>query len=793
MSDTARTITTDDGMEGLLDDQGRLVIEADGGTIYRVRWREKKAGSGKHDENLALTLDSSTLYSLADDLIREIEADDLSRREYLESLARAIEMLGIRIEDVSASGADSAAPLPGMSTFRHPLLLQSSIRFQADFVAELLPTDGPVKVRDDTPEPPEGTPSMDNMPPELTGETSADLAKALQDDFNHYLTATASEYYPDTTRMAFWVGLMGGGFKKVYHCPIRKRPVSESIDVNDLIVDHSATDLRNAERVTHRIMMRASKVRRMIKAGVYRDVPLSQPMQVQDPVEAAVSRASGVAFVNTLPTDHLHTIYECSTERDIESDDYLPYKVTVDKDSREVLAIYRNWDKDDELKLKRTEIVKYSYIDALGFYPIGLIHILGNTVRALTAAFREFLDSGMFANFPGFLYSDEAGKQLTNEFRVAPGAGVPIKTGGKPIGEIVSQLPYKSPDSAFMAFIQHVEESGKALGGEASTPLNEGVSNMPVGTMLAQIEQTLKPIKGVFKGLHRSQSEEFQLLKQRFQEDPAALWRFDKKPVRQWQEAQFLEALSMVELVPMADPNTASQVQRIAVAGAMVMLAEKAPDLFKLREVALRFLRMVGVPDPDGIVDSMESIQQKQAMAQKPAGGKPSNPQLDAAKADQAEADAGLKKAQTQATLVGIQIQGSESAASQAQTQGEHQFRAAELLAQAQERDADRQSHLTTAQINQQTARIKAGADLAKAGAAAHADMHAAGQTRAHEAGLGAMDAVHEHTQAEMQRQHDAMQAERERQHAADLAATQREHEVRVVGLQAAQKPESEK
>lgn len=788
MSDTAR-IETDDGMTGTLDDQGRLVIPTpDGGTIYRINWKRKRTGGGKHDENLAESIDGNRLYEIADDLLREIAADDMSRREHLETLAKAIEMLGIRLEDAVSSGADSTAPLPGMSSFRHPLLLQAAIRFQADFVAELLPTDGPVKVRDDTPEAPEGQPGLDNLPVDLAGFTTADLAEALQKDLNHYLTATASEYVPDTTRMAFWVGLMGGGFKKVYHCKLRRRPVSESIDINDLIVDHSATDLRNAARVTHRILMRHSKVRRMIKAGVYRDVSLGQAMQVQDPVEAAQSRATGIAFVNTLPSDHMHTIYETAVELDLEDDDYLPYKVTVDKDSREIMAIYRNWEKDDKLKLARQEIVKFSYLDALGFYPLGLIHILGNTVRALTAAFREFLDAGMFANFPGFLYSDEAGKQLTNEFRVAPGSGVPIKTGGKPIGEVVANLPYKSPDAAFMQFIQHVEESGKALGGEASVPLNEGTSNMPVGTMLAQIEQTLKPIKGVFKGLHRSQSEEFGLLKQRFREDPEALWRYNKKPARQWQVDEFLAALDMVELVPMADPNTSSQVQRVAIAWSMVELAEKAPYLFKEREVALRFMRMVGIPDPDGILGTMAEIQAKQAAMAPAPGGKQDDPALTAAKIQDLQSDAALKQAQTVAVSQKTQSDGAMTQAQLQEKETERSFRAAEMLAESQERDADRASHLTIAQINERTARLKAGAGLATAAARGHSAVEVARSGQAHQAGMGAVEAVHGHVQGEMDRQHEARQADLDRAHemsmaarqaaaSADQAATQRAHD----------------
>lgn len=760
LSGSARQITTDDGQVGTVDAQGRLVIPTnDGGVIYRPRWREKKAkGSAKHADNLAETISDAKLAELADELLREIQADDLSRREYLDSLAKAIEMLGIRLEDPRSADNDSSAPLEGMSTFRHPLLLQAAIRFQADFVAELLPTDGPVKVRDDSPEPPTGTPGMDNSPA-LPGITSNDLSMALEKDLNHYLTQTAAEYYPDTTRMAFRIGLMGPGFKKVYHCPLRKRPVSESIDVEDLIVNYAATDLRNAERVTHRIKMQHSKLRRMVKAGVYRDVTLGTTRLDQDPVEQAMDRATGVNPISALPSDHPHIIYECCTERDIEGDDFLPYKITLDKEARNVLAIYRNWDVDDERKLRRQEIVDYGYLNALGFYALGLVHVLGNTVRALTAAFREFLDAGMFGNFPGFLYADDAGKQNTNQFRVAPGSGAPIKTGGKPIGEVISPMPYKSPDAAFMQFIQHMEESGKALGGEAAMPLNEGVANMPVGTMLAGIEQALKPIKGVFKGLHRSQAEEFQLLKQRFREDPGALWRFnqpDHKPAHQWEEDEFLEALGMCSLVPMADPNTASQVQRIAIAWAMLELAKTAPYLFHERDTALRFMRMIGIPDPEGILASAQEIQAaKAAMSPPPpAPGKQDDPNLTAAKTKQALASAEFNEAQASKIISETQSQGQETAAKLQENQLETQLRGQEVLVDSQDRAQDRASKLAIAQMKERGAALKTGADLVHKGIEGMAGEKQTAQQQAHEAGMGAMKTTHESTEGQANREH---------------------------------------
>jgi hypothetical protein len=742
-----------------VDDRGRLHIETpDGGLIIRSQWKgADNTESKKHTANLADGMSKMQLAVLADELLRGIQADELSRREWLEGLATSVEMLGLQLKRSGAAADDSAAPLEGMSSFDHPLLLQAVIRFQADFVSEMLPSDGPVKVRSDETEAPTG---MDNQP---QSQTKDDLSADLEIDMNHYLTTTATEYYSDTTRMAFRIGLFGGGFKKVYDCPLRKRPVSESIQINDMIVDHSATDIQNASlmgRVTHRIRMSGPMVRRMVKAGVYRDVDLVEPKDNPDPLEQAERRAQGQTIHSPLTADHPHTVFECSTGLDpadvsdgASDEGYRPYKVTIEETSREILSVRRNWTEGDPLRMPRGEYVKYSYIDGLGFYPIGLIHILGNTVRALTAAFREFLDAGMFANFPGFLYADTGGRQLTNEFRVAPGSGAPVQTGGQPIGQMVMPLPYKSPDQAFMAFIQHLEQSGKALGGEVSAPLSEGRANMPVGTMLAAIEQAVKPLKGVFKGLHRSQAEEFQLLRDRFKENPTALWRWNEKPAREWQEEEFLQALADVNLVPMADPNTSSQVQRIAIAGALFQLAQAAPMLFELRDTALRLMRMIGVPDPEALLSSEEAIQAKQAaqaQGQQPRGGAAQDPALNAAKTQLAQAQAGQAGAQTKKLLAEAQTTGSDLANDAA----DRQAKAASQVVESQDREADRQSHLAIAQMKERTEQVKTGAGMVQGAVQAHGDAVEAEKERSHEATQTAKTAVNDAAEGDAQRVH---------------------------------------
>ena len=502
-----------------------------------------------------------------------------------------------------------------MSTVRHPLLLEATVSFQATARAELLPAAGPVKVRNDTP-----------MPPmEVTQDTSAahdlaesmnkndDLSQALEKDMNHYLTSTATEYVPDTDRMLFYIGFGGDGFKKVYNCPLRRRPVSESIDAEDLIISNAATDMHNAGRVTHRIRMRLSILKRMQIMGAYRDVELNKPAPPSlNAVDKKKEDISGVRASQQRPEDRDYEIFETYCELSLDDDKYtpkafkgkglpLPYRVTIEKESREILDIRRNWEEEDEQCLAKRFFVQFPFIRGLGFYGLGYIHLLGNTTNALTAAWREMLDAGMFASFPGFLYAKGAGRQLTNQFRVPPGGGVAIDVGAQQnIRDAIMPLPYKEPGAGMNAFISHIEEVGRRLASTASANVGEGKQEAPVGTTLALIEQASKIMDSAHKRLHAAQAEEFKLLKARFRDDPEAFWRHNKKPTVPWKKAQFIEALNNCELVPVADPNNPTAVHRYAKGQIIKALQKDNPDLYDPIAVDMRVLRIADI-NPEGI------------------------------------------------------------------------------------------------------------------------------------------------------------------------------------------------
>lgn len=601
------SITTKDGVLTIEHEDGSVTID------FEPDKAKSEPDDDKFGQNIAKKLDDSKLSEIATNLLEGIARDELSRKDWLETRAIGIDLLGLKLEKPRSDAGSNTAPLEGISTVRHPLLLEATVTFQATARAELLPASGPVKIRNDSTTAPKNVFTGTNAAQQLADsiESKDELAQALEKDMNHYLTAIATEYVPDTDRMLFYVGFGGDGFKKVYNCPLRRRPVSESIDAEDLIISNAATDIRNSGRVTHRIRMRQSVLKRMQILGVYRDVELSPPqIKATNAVEQKKEEISGVSTNFLLPEDRDYEIFETYCELDLEEFAPkkfkgkglpLPYRVTVEKESRQVLDIRRNWEEDDEECLAKQYFVQYPFVRGLGFYGLGYIHLLGNTTNALTGAWREMLDAGMFANFPGFLYAKPVGRQLTNQFRVPPGGGIAVDLPAQQkIGDSIMPLPYREPGVGFTSFIGHIEELGQRLASTATIAVGEGKQDAPVGTTLALIEQATKVMDSAHKRLHAAQAEEFKLLKERFREDPEAFWRHNKKPAMDWQKEQFIKALNECELVPVADPNNPTSMHRIAKAVALKTLEKEKPTLYDPIAVDMRVLRIINI-DPSGL------------------------------------------------------------------------------------------------------------------------------------------------------------------------------------------------
>ena len=622
---------------------GSIEFSLDGSPLETAKKSSRKE---RWFDNLVEDISQDELSRISEELMKGIEGDLKSRQEWIEDRAQGIKLLGLKVEIPGLAGAADGAPVEGMSRVRHPLLLEAVLRFQANARSELLPTDGPVKIREDN-----------NNATDATDE----LANDLESDLNHYLTSTAREYYPDTDRMLLMLGFGGTAFKKVYFCPLRNRPVSESIDADDLIVNNSATDLYNATRITHRIYMRPSTVKRMQIIGAYRDIDLSQAKQIKlDAAQREKKAQQGISENGSdNPDDRDREIYECYCELEIKGFEHrrdgdetgleIPYRVTIDVSSHEILSIVRNYDEDTkELPEPRQSFVKYTFVPGMGFYDIGLLHILGNTTNALTAAWREMLDAGMYANFPGFLYSDAGARQNTNIFRIPPGGGALIKTGGAPIQDAVMPLPYKDVGPGLMQLVESINQTGMRVGGTAEQAVGEGRADAPVGTTIALIDQATKILSSVHKRMHNSQSEEFELLVRCFRENPDSFWQKNRRPARKWDEETFIRAVNQIDLVPQADPNTASQTQRLMKVMALKQLQAANPAMYDPIAVDRAAMQAIGWSNPEQFMVPPESL------------GQQNNPEAQAKMAElqikKQDADTRLMLAKGKVALDGAQL-----------------------------------------------------------------------------------------------------------------------------------------
>lgn len=647
-------------------DGGQIAIEGEDGSLTipgpAVK-RQRDTGEG-FDANLALDSDLP-MASIAENLIEGIEADIASRKEWEDTANRGREMLGVKLEEASSSVSAEGT----ISQIRSLGMLEAVLASWANARAELLPASGPVKVKDDLPplERPQRQPG-EPLPP-----SRSELAEALETDMNHYLTVKDKEYVPDFSRMLLNRALNGVQFRKVYFCPLRRRPVSVWVPGADLIVSDATSHLSGAGRVTERFKMRQALVKRLQKQGHWRDVPLVQPTENATPTERTIGEIQGTQPVPQLPADHRHEIYECYCELDqggLDEDENgkvigwpLPYRVTIDKESRTVLEIRRNWKQGDEDFVARRRYIKYGFVPGFGFYDWGLVHILGNPQRALTAIERLLIDAGMYKSMPGGLMAKGPGtRQRTNQITPAPGEFAVIDTGGLPIQQVAMPFPYGEPSAVLQNMGVQIGADMRRISGVLNLPVGEGrAANVPVGTMLAYVDSITKVPSAIHKDDHAAQQEEFELLKELFEEDPEALTKGVKNPARKVYTA---EELADQDLVPAADPNVPSQVHRFMQTTALTEAA--ALPIFQ------------GIADPRGIWERVVKILgvediQAVTLPPQPAAPPPPDPKIVAA---------------------GMKLQGdtAKANASMAKVQADAETKNTELTLQAIEGENDRQS-----------------------------------------------------------------------------------------------------
>jgi hypothetical protein len=688
----------------VMDDGDSTVIDFAGRKAMRDRDRGEPEWTSKFNANLA-DHPGIDLPTIASKLLEGIEADNQARGEWVEMGNRGAEYLGVKWEESAAEVSAEGF----ISKCHDPLMLMAVVKNWAKSIAELLPANGPVKVKDDKaaiarakrqqdtsilgPQaplqagqmPPGGDPAQQPIPGQ---PKRSELADALEKDMNHYLTSVDKEYYPDTSRMLVMRALKGSQFKKVYYDPLLRRPVSRWVQGVNLIVSNDCSHLSGAGRVSEYAPTRQAVLRRLQRIGWWRDVSMVEPAPEATSSEETIAGIEGIRAIPQLPADYRHHIYECYCELDDGPLAYderrykpgfpLPYCVTLDKDSQTVLAIRRNWKQGDRDYRARRRYVHFGMVPGLGFYHWGFFHLLGNLNRASTSMLREFIDAEMFASFPGGVMRKTPGTRTqTTTIRAAPGQFAVVDTGGAPIDEAIKEWPYKGASQGLLAALQHVQSTGKELAGNLEMPVGEGrVGNVPVGTMMAYVDSTYQVPSAIHKGDHASQQEEFELLKECFEEDPDALVPEDDDRI--WEA----EMLADKKLVPAADPNVPSAVHRYMQIQALTE-ASGLPQFMmqgipNMRAIWARICQTLGFSDDEELTSPPQQGQQPDPKAM--------------------EAMAKIK-AQNDKTQLGMaQLQ---------QKSQDTQREAANQSLEAEQREKDRESEREIALIKERTAATK--------------------------------------------------------------------------------------
>jgi hypothetical protein len=543
------------------------------------------------DVNLAEYMDESELQSLAGDLLSDFEDDIDARKDWMQTYVDGLELLGMKIEERSE-------PWEGACGVYHPLLSEALVKFQAETIMETFPAAGPVKTK-------------------IIGkETPAkkDAAERVQDDMNYQLTEVMVEYRPEHERMAWGLGLSGNAFKKVYFDPSLDRQVALFVPAEDVVVPYGASNLETANRMTHVMRKTKNELRRLMVAGFYRDVDLQEPQNTLDDVEKKIAERMGFRATS----DDRYKLLEMQVYLDLpgyeDKDDKgkdtgigLPYIVTMEKTSQEILAIRRNWHPDDETCQKRNHFVHYPYIPGFGFYAFGLIHLIGAFAKSGTSIIRQLVDAGTLSNLPGGLKT-KGMRVKGDDTPISPGEFRDVDVASGTIRDNILPLPYKEPSQVLLALMNQIVDEGRRFAGAADLKIADMSSNSPVGTTLAILERTLKVMSAVQARVHYAMKQELKLLKEIIADYTPEEYDYD--PVQGSRRAKKSD-YDHVDVIPVSDPNAATMAQKVVQYQAVMQMAQANPQIYDLVELNRQMLEVLGIKNIGKLVPSAEDFKPK--------------------------------------------------------------------------------------------------------------------------------------------------------------------------------------
>ena len=531
--------------------------------------------------NLAEELSEQQLTEIAGDLLGDFEEDLSSRKDWIQTYVDGLELLGMKVED-------RTEPWPGACGVYHPLLSEALVKFQAETMMETFPAAGPVKTQ---------------IIGKETKENKA-AAERVQADMNYQLTEKMPEYRPEHERMLWGLGLSGNAFKKVYYDPSLKRQVSVYVPSEDVVVPYGVSSLRSAPRVTHVMRKTPNEMRRLMHAGFYRDIELPEPQNTFDEIEKSIAEKMGFRA----SADDRYKVLEMQVDLDLpgyedvedgkETGIALPYVVTIEKQTGEVLAIRRNWRSDDDTQQKRNHFVHYPYIPGFGFYAFGLIHLIGAFAKSGTSIIRQLVDAGTLSNLPGG-FKTRGLRVKGDDTPIAPAEFRDVDVTSGTIKDNIMTLPYKEPSQVLYTLLGNIVEEGRRFASAADLKLSDMSAQAPVGTTLAILERTLKVMSAVQARIHYAMKEEFKLLKGIIRDYTPDEYSYD--PIQGSPRIKRSD-YDLVEVIPVSDPNAATMAQKVTQYQAVMQMAQQAPQLYDLPYLHRQMLEVLGIKNAQKLV-----------------------------------------------------------------------------------------------------------------------------------------------------------------------------------------------
>ena len=541
-----------------------------------------------HGDNLADYVDEAELVALAAELVGSYEADRESRADWEDAYIKGLDLLGLKFED-------RTTPWDGACGVFHPMLAEAVVRFQAQTVQEVFPATGPARTN-------------------IVGSHSTERveqSKRVEEFMNYTAINTMVEYRGETERLLFSLPLAGSAFRKVYYDPSMGRPCSMFVPAEDFVVSYGASDLATCERATHVMKRTANQVRKLQVSGFYRDIDLPTPSPTFSDVETTYQDLTG--HTANYDTDQRHTLLEMHVDVDLVGFEdqidgeptgiALPYVITIDKSSRTILSIYRNWDENDPNKNRRQHFVHYQYLPGLGFYGFGLVHIIGGLSKSATSLLRQLVDSGTLANLPGGLKT--RGLRIKgDDTPIMPGEFRDVDVPSGSIRDNISFLPYKEPSTVLYQLLGDIVQEGRRFASAADVKAADINGEAPVGTTLAILEREMKVLSAVQARVHAAMGKELRLLANIIKDHGPEEYPYEI-------EGNFTVAQDFderVDVIPVSDPNAGTMAQRIMQYQAALQLAAQAPNMYDLPHLHRQMLETLNIRDTDKIVPMEEDL-----------------------------------------------------------------------------------------------------------------------------------------------------------------------------------------